>query len=81
MSHSLQKSPIMEPLADTAEMAIGNEIERLAAKHFGPGVARTHVTFGALTHVGKVRKNNEDHYGVVRRHRARDVLFSNLTSW
>src|SRR5262249_12969844 len=36
------------------------------------------VEFGALSHAGKVRPNNEDHYGVVRRHRSRDVLFTNL---
>ena len=28
--------------------------------------------------MGKVRTNNEDHYGVVRRHRSRDVLLTNM---
>lgn len=27
---------------------------------------------------GKVRKTNEDHYAVVRRYRAREVLLTNL---
>jgi protein phosphatase len=37
-----------------------------------------HVEFGALSHPGLVRDNNEDHYLVVRRRRVRDVLLSNL---
>lgn len=68
----------MDPLADTADLRIPNDLESLSAKHFGPGPPRTRIAFGALSHVGKVRENNEDHYGVVRRHRSRDVLFTNL---
>jgi serine/threonine protein phosphatase PrpC len=37
-----------------------------------------HVEFGALSHPGLVRENNEDHYLVVHRRRVRDVLLSNL---
>ena len=59
----------MDPLADTAELNVASEFEKLGDKDFGPGVVRTRVTFGALSHVGKVRANNEDHYGVVRRYR------------
>jgi protein phosphatase len=36
------------------------------------------VEFGALSHRGLVREDNEDHYIVVRRRRERDVLLSNL---
>jgi PPM family protein phosphatase len=36
------------------------------------------VDFGALSHRGLVREDNEDHYLVVRRRRVRDVLLSNL---
>ena len=36
------------------------------------------VEFGALSHPGLVRENNEDHYLVVHRRRVRDVLLSNL---
>ena len=36
------------------------------------------VEFGALSHRGLVRHDNEDHYFVVRRRRVRDVLLSNL---
>src|SRR5262249_43226640 len=62
----------------TAEVKIFADLDNLGAKHFGPGAPRTRVEFGALSHPGKVRRNNEDHYGVVRRHRSRDVLFTNL---
>jgi serine/threonine protein phosphatase PrpC len=68
----------MDPLADTIELNLAGDFEKLAAKHFGPGAAPMRVTFGALTDPGKVRKNNEDHYGVVQRHRAREVLLTNL---
>jgi protein phosphatase len=36
------------------------------------------VEFGALSHRGLVREDNEDHYMIVRRRRERDVLLSNL---
>ena len=68
----------MDPLADTAELNVADEFEKLGDKHFAPTPARTRMTFAALSHVGKVRTNNEDHYAVVRRYRARDVLFTNL---
>src|SRR5262245_33850135 len=34
--------------------------------------------FGAATHRGKVRTNNEDHYAVVRRRRTSELLLTNL---
>lgn len=36
--------------------------------------------FGAASHVGLVRKNNEDHYAIVRRTRTRELLLTNLPS-
>jgi PPM family protein phosphatase len=36
------------------------------------------VTFGALSHPGLVRENNEDHYLVIERRRTRTVLLTNL---
>jgi protein phosphatase len=50
----------------------------LLAKHFGPSPPPVGVTFGALSHRGLVRENNEDHYVVFRRRRAREVLLTNL---
>ena len=36
------------------------------------------VDIGALSHIGKVRKNNEDHYMVARLGRVIEPLFSNI---
>src|SRR5437016_4424276 len=48
------------------------------AKHFGPSPPPVHVQFGALSHPGRVRTNNEDHYMVVERCRTRKLLLTNL---
>jgi PPM family protein phosphatase len=48
------------------------------AKQFGPSPRRVAVQFGTVTHPGKSRANNEDHYLVVERRRTRKVLRSNL---
>ena len=63
-------------LPDTGEYVA---FEELVARFFEdePRTA-VHVEFGALSHRGLIRDDNEDHYLVVRRRRARDVLLSNL---
>jgi serine/threonine protein phosphatase PrpC len=48
------------------------------AKHFGPSPPPVGVQFGALSHAGKVRAKNEDHYMVVKRRRSRSVMLTNL---
>jgi serine/threonine protein phosphatase PrpC len=53
-------------------------MDRLISKHFAPSPLPVEIEFGALSHPGKVRKNNEDHYLVTRRSRSRQVLMSNL---
>ena len=58
--------------------AVPLSLQALAAKYFGPETPAVRVDFGALTHPGKVRANNEDHYAITRRHRTREVLLSNL---
>ena len=55
-----------------------SNLDELAAKYFGDPAASIRVEFGALTHQGLRRSNNEDHYSVTRRYRARDVLLTNL---
>jgi protein phosphatase len=60
---------------DTAEFPA---VEDLLAKHFGPSPPPVGVQFGALSHPGLVRANNEDHYMVVERRRTRSVLLTNL---
>jgi protein phosphatase len=47
-------------------------------KWFGPSPLPAHMTFGALSHQGNLRTNNEDHYIVVQRRRSRSVLLTNL---
>jgi protein phosphatase len=61
--------------ADTAELSV---VDDLLAKHFGPSPPPVDVQFGALSHVGRVRTNNEDHYLVIERRRTRAVLLTNL---
>lgn len=36
------------------------------------------LEFGAASHIGRVRSNNEDHYSVVRRTRSREILLTNV---
>src|SRR5438445_641386 len=43
-----------------------------------PAPVNVRVTFGALSHVGKVRANNEDHYLVARLRKCLSVLRTNL---
>jgi protein phosphatase len=47
-------------------------------EHFAPPLPEVRVEFGAVSHPGKVRPNNEDHYLVFRRQRSRSVLKTNL---
>lgn len=49
------------------------------AQYGDPPVPVT-AEFGAASHVGLVRKQNEDHYAVVRRNRTRELLLTNLPS-
>jgi protein phosphatase len=63
------------PHAVTAEFP---RVDDLLNRHFGPSPPRVQVQFGALTHPGLVRTNNEDHYVVLERRRSRSVLLTNL---
>jgi PPM family protein phosphatase len=64
---------------DTVEMPPLPNAEELVARYFGSRLpALLRPEFAALSHPGKVRANNEDHYAVVRRRRSRDVLLTNL---
>ncbi|MFN0019694.1 MAG: PP2C family protein-serine/threonine phosphatase [Pirellulaceae bacterium] len=49
-----------------------------AGAHYGNQPVPVTAEFGAASHVGLVRPNNEDHYVVVRRSRMRELLLSNL---
>jgi protein phosphatase len=63
---------------DTVDERITVDVDELSARLFGPRSPEVHVEFGALSHSGKVRLNNEDHFSVVRRRRSREVLLTNL---
>src|SRR4051812_2543642 len=64
--------------SDTTTVDWTPSLEDLAAKYFGPAAPPVRVDLGALSDPGRVRRNNEDHYAVVRRRRSRDVLLTNL---
>jgi PPM family protein phosphatase len=66
---------------------MGDQLPDTTPRPAGPGSPRdlfppseqVLITFGAATHVGKVRARNEDHFAVVRRRRSREVLASNVS--
>ncbi len=66
------------PKDDTDELPIQPGLDAVAARYFGPPTPETQVEFGALSHPGKVRASNEDHYCVIRRRRSRELLLNNL---
>src|SRR5262245_26717416 len=68
--------PMTDPKnVDTAEYAPPADP---LVRFFGPSPPAVRVDIGALSHPGKVRPNNEDHYGVVRRSRSRRILATNV---
>lgn len=60
-------------------LSADTEIDDLAAKYFGDASPRIRAEFGALSHCGLLRTNNEDHYSVVRRYRGREILLTNIS--
>lgn len=60
---------------DTAEFPA---IEDRLARHFGHSPPAVRVEFGALSHQGKVRENNEDNFLVIERRRSRCVRLTSL---
>jgi protein phosphatase len=60
---------------DTAAFIAGG---RFSEEFFERRPQRLVFEFGAASHRGKVRPNNEDHYAVVRRRRTSELLLTNL---
>jgi serine/threonine protein phosphatase PrpC len=58
--------------------AAPREAKQSPARFFGPAQPPVEVEFGAVTHPGKVRPNNEDHYLVQRHRRTLSVITTNL---
>ncbi|MFG0333239.1 MAG: PP2C family protein-serine/threonine phosphatase [Maioricimonas sp. JB049] len=52
--------------------------DSFSEKFFAPPAPRFVIRTGGGTHVGKVRKNNEDNYAIVRRTRSRELLNSSI---
>lgn len=74
-------NPHDERLQDTTELELApadqSTVSRkplLRSSEFEPVVIR----YGAATHVGQVRRRNEDHFAVVRRKRSREILATNV---
>ena len=66
---------LAEASADTVDLS-GELNPR--EKYYGSPTVQALIDFGADSHVGLVRKNNEDHFAVVRRFRTREVLLTNV---
>ncbi|MBL8849615.1 MAG: serine/threonine-protein phosphatase, partial [Planctomycetaceae bacterium] len=64
-----------DPHADTSIMESPAEFAEL---FFASGGSPLPMTFGAASHVGRVREQNEDHYAIVRMERRLELLQSSL---
>lgn len=60
---------------ETAELGLDQDF---ASQFFVAPYPPIAVRFGAATHIGRVRPNNEDHYAVIRRVRSQSVLAANF---
>ncbi len=66
-------------MSSSNEDTVEFETQRtFAERFFAPREAKFSLDAAAASHVGKVRRNNEDHYAVIRQTRSREVLFTNL---
>jgi protein phosphatase len=54
------------------------ETAPLDSRFFAPKPDPWQVEFGAVSHLGNIRRNNEDHFAVIRRKRCREVLLTNM---
>lgn len=66
---------VPQNLDDTGEYLTD---DRFADKFFAPPQQQLRYRFGAQSHAGKVRENNEDHFVVVERLRSSKLLLTNL---
>jgi PPM family protein phosphatase len=62
---------------ETAEMPQPAIADRKGAES---GASELQIAFGAASHVGLQRSNNEDHYAVVKRTRGRKILLTNIAT-
>jgi PPM family protein phosphatase len=52
--------------------------QEFAGQFFVPTPVPVRVQFGGTSDVGRVRKNNEDHFAIIRRQRSQEIMLSNL---
>lgn len=65
--------------ADTTDdLVTFTEPKRLSETLFDRSGHSLRVAFGAATHTGNVRRNNEDHYAIVKRNRSVELILTNL---
>ena len=62
---------------DTVDIALDKQFSK---KFFDDSTRRLTIEFGAATHTGKVRANNEDHYVIVKRRRTTELIKTNLAA-
>ena len=62
---------------DTVDDVAGT---RFSEKFFDHSTHRLKLDFGAATHTGHVRSNNEDHYAIVKRRRTTELILTNLAA-
>jgi serine/threonine protein phosphatase PrpC len=63
------------PEEDTAVFVAGGQF---TADFFDRRSPELRFEFGAATHTGNVRTNNEDHYAIVKRRRTSELILSNI---
>jgi protein phosphatase len=68
-------APETDPLEDTGEFSPRDVFERGLPESACPA---TTLDVGARSEIGLRRPNNEDHYAVVKRSRAREILLTNV---
>jgi protein phosphatase len=64
--------------SETSEHTLVTPSRKSPCRFFGPTQPPVRVEFGAVSHPGKVRPNNEDHFLVQRHRRTLDVMLTNL---
>lgn len=64
----------------TEDTAVYLPAGKFADKFFAPPEPSLEIAFGAASHAGNVRANNEDHYAIVKRTRSSELLLTNLAT-
>ena len=66
---------MVDPLEDTVDLHVTEYFSRTLFHH---QAVPSHLSIGAASDVGKVRKENQDHYAVIRRQRSQEIVLSDL---